>query len=121
MVGDGGCRCQGPGARQYFDSPRLCGQMIRQVIQVENRLGLHARAAAKLVRLACRFASSVHVSREGANQRIDAKSILGVLMLSAAEGTRLVLLMEGQDEAVAGQAIRGRVEGRVGEANGMSS
>ena len=91
--------------------------MIRQVIQVENRLGLHARAAAKLVRLACRFASSVHVSREGANQRIDAKSILGVLMLSAAQGTRLVLLIEGEDEAEAGRAIRGLFEERFGEEN----
>ena len=76
-----------------------------------------ATSPAKLVRLACRFTSSVHVSREGANQRIDAKSILGVLMLCAAQGARLVLLIEGEDEAEAGRAIRRLFEERFGEDN----
>jgi phosphocarrier protein HPr len=79
--------------------------MIRQSVLVSNKLGLHARAAAKLVRLASRFSSEIHLSREDANQQIDSKSILGILMLAAARGTRLVISIEGQDEVEAGKAI----------------
>ena len=79
--------------------------MIRKSVLVANRLGLHARAAAKLVRLASRFSSEIHLSREDANQQIDSKSILGILMLAAAKGTRLVISIQGQDEAEAGKAI----------------
>jgi phosphocarrier protein HPr len=79
--------------------------MIRQSVLVSNNLGLHARAAAKLVRLASRFSSEIHLSREDANQQIDSKSILGILMLAAAKGTRLVISIDGQDEADAGKAI----------------
>jgi phosphocarrier protein HPr len=79
--------------------------MIRQSVLVANSLGLHARAAAKLVRLASRFSSEIHLSREDANQQIDSKSILGILMLAAAKGTRLVISIEGQDEAEASHAI----------------
>jgi len=89
--------------------------MIRQSVQVSNKLGLHARAAAKLVRLASSFSSEIHLSREDANQQIDSKSILGILMLAAAQGTRLVLSIEGQDEAEAGEAIRRLFEANFGE------
>ena len=91
--------------------------MIRQTILVENRLGLHARAAAKLVRLASRFESEIYLSREGAHEQIDAKSILGVLMLGASEGTRLLITIGGQDEAEAGEAIRRLFEQKFGEEN----
>jgi phosphocarrier protein len=91
--------------------------MIRQPITVSNRLGLHARAAAKLVRLASRFSSEIHISREDANQQIDSKSILGILMLAASKGTRLVISIEGQDEAEAGEAIKQLFEGKFGEEN----
>ncbi len=91
--------------------------MIRQSVLVENRLGLHARAAAKLVRLASRFSSEVHLSREDANQQIDSKSILGILMLAASQGTRLVISIEGRDEAEAGEAIRRLFESKFGEEN----
>ncbi len=91
--------------------------MIRQPITVTNRLGLHARAAAKLVRLASRFSSEIHISREDANQRIDSKSILGILMLAASKGTRLVISIEGRDEAEAGEAIKQLFEGKFGEEN----
>jgi phosphocarrier protein len=91
--------------------------MIRQLITVSNRLGLHARAAAKLVRLASRFSSEIHISREDANQQIDSKSILGILMLAASKGTRLVISIEGQDEAEAGEAIKQLFEGKFGEEN----
>jgi phosphocarrier protein len=89
--------------------------MIRRTIEVSNRLGLHARAAAKLVRLASRFESEVHLAREGADQRIDSKSILGVLMLAASRGTRLVVSVEGEDEAEAAGAIRRLFESGFGE------
>jgi len=89
--------------------------MIRQSVLVSNRLGLHARAAAKLVRLASRFSSEVHLSREDANQQIDSKSILGILMLAASKGTRLIVSIEGKDEAEAGEAIRRLFETKFGE------
>lgn len=89
--------------------------MIRQTLLVANRLGLHAGAAAKLVRLASRYSSEVVLGREGANQRVDAKSILGVLMLAAGMGTRLVVSVEGEDEAEAAEAIRRLFEDRFGE------
>ncbi len=91
--------------------------MIRQPITVSNRLGLHARAAAKLVRLASRFSSEIHISREDANQQIDSKSILGILMLAASKGTRLVISIEGRDESEAGEAIKQLFEGKFGEEN----
>ncbi len=89
--------------------------MIRQPVLVSNKLGLHARAAAKLVRLASRFSSDIYLSREGANQQIDAKSILGILMLAASKGTHLVISIEGQDEAEAREAIRELFETKFGE------
>jgi phosphocarrier protein HPr len=89
--------------------------MIRQSVLVSNRLGLHARAAAKLVRLASSFSSEVHLSREDANQQIDSKSILGVLMLAASQGTRLIISIEGKDETEAGEAIRHLFETKFGE------
>jgi phosphocarrier protein HPr len=89
--------------------------MIRHTILVSNRLGLHARAAAKLVRLASRFSSDIFLSRADANQQIDSKSILGVLMLAASQGTCLVFSIEGQDEAEAKEAICQLFETRFGE------
>jgi phosphocarrier protein len=89
--------------------------MIRQSVLVSNKLGLHARAAAKLVRLASRFSSEIHLSREDANQRIDSKSILGVLMLAASKGTRLVISIDGQDEVEAVEAIRELFDAKFGE------
>jgi phosphocarrier protein len=89
--------------------------MIRQVVKVENKLGLHARAAARLVRLASRFSSTIYLSREGSSQEIDSKSILGVLMLAATEGTRLVISVRGQDENEACQAIRSLFATKFGE------
>jgi len=89
--------------------------MIREILRVENRLGLHARAAAKLVRLASRFRSAIYLAREGSEQGIDSKSILGVLMLAATRGTRLVVSADGQDEQEAVCAIRSLFQNRFGE------
>ena len=89
--------------------------MIRLSVEVENSLGLHARAAAKLVQAASRFSSDIYLSREDANQRIDSKSILGILMLAASKGTCLVFFIEGRDEAAAGEVIRGLFKSKFGE------
>jgi phosphocarrier protein HPr len=90
--------------------------MIRQTIVVENRLGLHARAAAKLVHLVSRFRSDVHLAREGHEEAIDSMSILGILMLAAGSGSRLVVSISGPDEVEAGDAIRQLFAGKFGEA-----
>lgn len=89
--------------------------MIHICIEVENRLGLHARAAAKLVQVASRFSSDIYLSRGDANQRIDSKSILGVLMLAASKGTCLDVSIDGRDEMEAGAAIRSLFESKFGE------
>ncbi|MCB1054082.1 MAG: HPr family phosphocarrier protein [Acidobacteria bacterium] len=77
--------------------------MVERAIEVVNRLGLHARAAAKLVHLAGRFESDVELVVEG--DQVDAKSILGILMLGAAQGTDLVVRCEGSDEDEALEAV----------------
>ncbi len=77
--------------------------MTERELEIVNRLGLHARAAAKLVHLTGTFASRVQLVLNG--ERIDAKSILGILMLGAAQGTRLTVRCEGQDEDAAAEAI----------------
>ena len=89
--------------------------MIQLFLRVENKLGLHARAAARLVRLTSRFTSDIFLARQSADQEIDAKSILGVLMLAASEGTQLVISIRGPDEAEAGEAIRHFFESKFGE------
>ena len=89
--------------------------MIRQPLLVTNRLGLHARAAAKLVRLVCGFSSEVRLSRENKNQHIDARSILGVLMMAASQGTSLVATIVGADEVEAAGAINELFENKFGE------
>ena len=77
--------------------------MIEREIEVVNRLGLHARAAAKLVHLASRFQSRVWLAKDG--EEVDAKSILGVLLLAAAQGSTVSLRCDGQDEGEAIAAI----------------
>ena len=89
--------------------------MIQHTVRVENHLGLHARAAAKLVRVASRYSSQIHLSREGLPRQFDAKSIFGILMLAASQGVRLVVSIDGQDEVEAGEAIRRLFEDKFGE------
>jgi phosphocarrier protein HPr len=72
--------------------------MISRTVRVENKLGLHARAAAKLVKLASEFQSDVRISRVNGQQQTDGKSILGILLLAAADGTELEVVVEGCDE-----------------------
>lgn len=70
--------------------------MISKEVVIRNELGLHARAAAKFVNLANRFASAIRVSRD--TLTVDGKSIMGVLLLAATCGTALTLTAEGEDE-----------------------
>ncbi len=88
-------------------------ETMRKEITIINRLGLHARAAAKLVTLASQFESEIHLAR-GA-QRVNAKSIMGVMMLAAAQGARLELSTEGADADDAMTRIEQLVQDRFGE------
>lgn len=87
--------------------------MIRTSITISNKLGLHARASAKLTKLAGSFRSEVHLSRGG--RRINAKSIMGVMMLAAGMGSEVELEVEGEDEERASQAIAALFADRFGE------
>jgi phosphocarrier protein HPr len=80
---------------------------------IRNRLGLHARAAAKFVHQATRFTSQIRVSRDG--RTMDGKSIMGILLLSAAAGARIVVTADGPDEADAVEALCRLVDGGFGE------
>lgn len=91
--------------------------MQQRRIMIKNRLGLHARAAAKLVRLANSYNSSVSLARADSGQKLaDAKSILGVLMLAAAQNSELDVMTEGDDEVDAMDALCKLIENRFGEA-----
>jgi phosphocarrier protein len=87
--------------------------VIEREVVVANRLGLHARAAARFVHAASAFAAHVLVAKDGA--RVDGKSILGLLTLAAARGTRLRLLAEGEDATQALDRLVDLVEGRFEE------
>ncbi|WP_376692533.1 HPr family phosphocarrier protein [Wenzhouxiangella sp. EGI_FJ10409] len=82
-------------------------------LELINRLGLHARAASKLVQSASSFDSQVWLSHGG--KRINAKSIMGVLLLAAPCGSRLTLEVDGPDEDAAAEAIAALVADRFGE------
>ncbi|MFN7940624.1 MAG: HPr family phosphocarrier protein [Thermoanaerobaculia bacterium] len=87
--------------------------MIERDLDIVNRLGLHARAAAKLVHLASGFESDVRLVVD--DEEVDAKSILGILLLAAAQGTRLRIRCDGPDEGAALNAIAALVAERFGE------
>ena len=87
--------------------------MLEKEVQITNKLGLHARASAKLTQIAARFQSEVWVSRNG--RRVNGKSIMGVMMLAAAKGTSITVDVEGEDEAAAMTAIVELIEDKFGE------
>jgi phosphocarrier protein HPr len=80
---------------------------------IRNRLGLHARAAAKFVHLATRFSSHIRVSRDG--KTMDGKSIMGILLLAAGAGASIVITADGADETDAVETLCRLVEGGFGE------
>ena len=87
--------------------------MKRTQITLSNQLGLHARAAAKLVHLAKTFNGDIQLGKDGTF--VDAKSIMSVLLLAAPVGTTLELRVTGEDEAQAFSAVRQLIEDRFGE------
>ena len=82
-------------------------------VQVTNRLGLHARAAARFVHLANRFTARITVSKDGS--RVNGKSILGLLTLAAQQGASLRLAADGDDEVQALAELQALVRDRFGE------
>lgn len=82
-------------------------------IIITNKLGLHARAAARLTQLASQFSSEVYISR--ADQRVNAKSIMGVMMLAAGKGTRVTVDATGDDASQALAAIEQLFAAKFGE------
>lgn len=87
--------------------------MRERVVEVANELGLHARAAARVVRAANQFQSSVVLRANG--REAEAKSILGVLLLGAGRGARLTVRCRGEDEDAALTALCDLIEGHFGE------
>ncbi len=87
--------------------------MLTEQITISNKLGLHARAAAKLVSCAAAFSSQVRIGREG--NMVDAKSIMSVMMLAAGRGTELTLEIDGVDEEDTRAAIIQLIDNRFDE------
>ena len=87
--------------------------MLQQEAEILNKLGLHARASAKLTQVAGRFQAHVWVSRNG--RRVNAKSIMGVMMLAAAMGSKLMVETDGPDEQQAMDAVTGLIAARFEE------
>jgi phosphocarrier protein len=87
--------------------------VTRREVTITNRLGLHARAAARFVHTANRFRSHVTLSRDG--RTMDGKSILGILLLAAARGASLIVAAEGEDEQAAVEALSALIAGGFGE------
>ena len=87
--------------------------MLQQNALIINKLGLHARASAKLTQLASSFKSEVMLSRN--NRRVNAKSIMGVMMLAAAKGTTISIETNGADEVEAMQALQNLIAEYFGE------
>ena len=87
--------------------------MMEQTYTIVNKLGLHARAAAKFVTTASTFESEIHVSRNG--RTVNGKSIMGVMMLAAAKGSQITVNANGTDAEDALQAIEGLINDYFGE------
>jgi phosphocarrier protein len=87
--------------------------VIKSTARINNKLGLHARASAKLTKLAGGFRSEIHLSRNG--RRVNAKSIMGVMMLAAGIGAEIEIETEGEDEAEAMRALVALIDDKFGE------
>ena len=87
--------------------------MQQRDVEIVNKLGLHARPSAKLTQLASSFKSQVFMTRNG--RRINAKSIMGVMMLAAAKGSTVTLETDGEDEVAAMDALAALIASGFGE------
>lgn len=87
--------------------------MIQQELEIINKLGLHARASAKMTQLAAKYKSDVWLSRNA--RRINAKSIMGVMMLAAGKGAKVLLEVNGPDETECAAALVDLINDKFGE------
>jgi phosphocarrier protein HPr len=87
--------------------------MLQREVEIINKLGLHARASAKLTQLAAKYTSDVQMSRNG--RKVNAKSIMGVMMLAAGKGAKVTVEIDGPDEVVAMEAIVALIGDYFGE------
>lgn len=87
--------------------------MITKELEIINKLGLHARASTKLTQTASQFASEVWISRN--DRKVNAKSIMGVMMLAAGRGSKVMIEASGADEAAAIDALTTLIQSRFGE------
>jgi phosphocarrier protein HPr len=87
--------------------------MQQREIEIVNKLGLHARASAKLTQMAGQFTAEVWISRDG--RKVNAKSIMGVMMLAAAKGSLVAIETDGPDEVQAMTALVGLINDKFGE------
>lgn len=88
--------------------------MIKQEVEIINKLGLHARASTKLTQTASQYKSEVWLERN--NRRVNAKSIMGVMMLAASKGSKIIVEASGADEAEALESLLVLINNRFGEA-----
>lgn len=86
---------------------------MKQEIEIINKLGLHARASTKLTQTASQFSSEIWIERNG--RRVNAKSIMGVMMLAASKGSIVALETNGEDEVAAMEALVALINNRFGE------
>ena len=87
--------------------------MQERPVTIINKLGLHARAAAKFVTAASSFSSDIDIAKNG--QKVNGKSIMGVMMLAASRGTELIIIASGTDETEAADSLENLVADRFGE------
>lgn len=88
-------------------------QKLAKILTIQNSLGLHARASAKLVKIANRFSSEIHIFKE--DQRANLKSIMGLLTLAAGKGSHIKVEVEGEDAQEALDAIEEIINSKFGE------
>ena len=87
--------------------------VVTKELSIVNRLGLHARAAAQLVKTANQFSSEITIEKDG--EQVNAKSIMGILMLAAACGSRITVAIDGEDAETAMTAIEEMINDGFGE------
>lgn len=87
--------------------------MVRQEVEIVNKLGLHARASTKLTQVASQFVSEIWIERN--NRRVNAKSIMGVMMLAASKGSKVALEANGVDAQAAVDALAALIADKFGE------
>jgi len=87
--------------------------MVKQEVEIINKLGLHARASTKLTQVASQYGAEIWIERN--NRRVNAKSIMGVMMLAASRGSKLIIEANGADEQAAVEALLALINDKFGE------